>query len=117
MSRADELVAELMADPDLAVEVVGGLRVAGPWEPDRDFPIECGFVRRSATGHEVGNAYRNGNEWVASVDTTLDGARAGNRLRINDFPDSQDWSPTPAEVMAAADAALTAAGWALAGPR
>jgi hypothetical protein len=99
---AADLVAFLQARPDLAVELprkLRRLRVAGPWERRN-----CGSIAREAVfGWEAAYVWASGEDhaWSAPALGFTDGPRGHER--------------TEAEAMAAADAALVAAGWALAG--
>jgi hypothetical protein len=94
--NAADLVAWLQERPDLAVEVVGRLRVAGPWER---VGARWSRVGTGASVRERAGAWR----WEHAY---FEGRRRG--LDVGDCP-------TREAAQAAADAALVAAGWALAG--
>ncbi len=110
---AEDLSALFRERPELAVSTFARLQLALAWEPDHSYPAGSGYLRLAVTGQTVATAARDGNQWLATVDTTLDGTRTGNRSTIRAFPESHDWTPTPTEVMAAADRFLTVAGWSL----
>ena len=96
---AEDIRAYLQARPDVAVEVVDGLWVAGPWQ------------QGSGAQSDAGRYY--GDACVVRVEY---------RPRQNDWVVCSGVMPLPrmsfasrADAMAAADATLVAAGWARAG--
>jgi hypothetical protein len=95
---AADLVAYLEGHPDLGLQVMARVRVGLPWLCRR---------RLRAGGQEAPIAYVVPDAAAGLVywwtDTRTDGEGGA--------------APTEAEAMAAADAALAAAGWALAGAR
>ncbi len=99
---AADIVAWLQARPDVAVEVLGEARVAGPWSLPYGERGGCGryILRRSPAALVwVSDGPLHTNEWHwESVSKT-------------------GWAPSRDAAMAAADAALVAQGWALAGGR
>lgn len=93
----DELVAYLNAHPDVAVGVVRKLDVIGPWKGAHRYDLHSEPV---TTVYQASIDPEQGAwVWVARPPGGLgDGGRA----------------PSEAEARTAADAVLTAAGWALA---
>lgn len=104
---ASDLVAYLQARPDMAVEVVRSLRVVGAWEshPDQRGGDRC---RRRLDGSVAVVAYCTGTR------ERVEGASARGPLG---WDDGHAFHPALAvdEAVSAADAALIAAGWSLAG--
>jgi hypothetical protein len=102
--RAAQIADELHASPDLAMEVLADLQIAGPWR---------GSYRLRVRPPEVSQpdptiAWIGTEQWVyGQPQRWLWGAECSPPVRGR--------ADTEEQARAAADAALVAAGWALAG--
>jgi hypothetical protein len=98
-ASAEDLRARLQVEPDLAVEVVAGLRVAGPWVDGARWPIGLG-----------------GMDPLGMVEPVrLPGGCRTGEYAIAVPPLLNDAHPSEADAQAYVDAALVDDGWALAG--
>lgn len=102
--RADELLVELHANPELAVDVVGRLRVASPWRErsrtHRSGVVEWERVQVGNPGRVVAEVYGGG--WLGPTHWTSFLGSDSNKVH-----------PSAEAAKKSADRDLAAEGWAV----